>query len=93
MKLFVRDEDDNLIAQKDLLPGEKLANSIGFSVPADGNYRIGIESDGEKPCEAKIYHTVLGNMGRKYPFHHIIYDQNEPHKMLFASEGITTKDV
>ena len=93
MRLFVRDEDDNLIAHKELIPGEKQANSIGFRVPADGNYRIGIETDGSAPREALIYHTVLGNFGRKYPFANIIYDPREPHKMLFAAEGITTEDV
>ena len=93
VRLFVRDEDDNLIACRDVSPGEMTANHLGFRVPVDGNYRIGIETDGAAPCEAKICHTVLGNLGRKYPFDHIIYDPREPHKMLFAAEGITTADV
>ncbi len=82
-----------MIAQKDLIPGEKQANRIGFTVPADGNYRIGIETDDNGRGEAKIYHTVLGNAGRKYPFDRIIYDPREPHKMLFAAEGITAEDL
>lgn len=92
-RLFVRDENDTLIAQKEMAAGEKLANSLGFSVPADGNYRIGIETDGSTPGEVTVYHTVLGNFGRKYPFDRIIYDPREPHKMLFAAEGITSEDV
>ena len=93
MRLFVRDENDTLIALKELQAGEKQANSLGFTVPADGNYRIGVESDGAAPAEAAVYHTVLGNFGRKYPFDHVIYDPREPHKMLFAAEGITAEDV
>lgn len=93
MRLFVRDENDNPIAQKEMAAGEKQANSIEFTVPADGNYRIGIETDGASPAEAAVYHTVLGNLGRKYPFDRIIYDPREPHKMLFAAEGITAEDV
>ena len=93
MRLFVRDENDNLIAQKEMAAGEKQANSIEFTVPADGNYRIGIETSGASPAEAAVYHTVLGNLGRKYPFDRIIYDPREPHKMLFAAEGITAEDV
>ena len=92
-RLFVRDENDGVIAQKDLIPGEAQANHIGFTVPADGNYRIGVETDDSGRGKAKIYHTVLGNLSRKYPFDHIIYDPREPHKMLFAAKGITTEDV
>ena len=93
MRLFVRDENDGLIAQKEMTEGEAEANSLSFTVPADGNYRIGIETDGDAQCEAKIYHTVLGSWGRKYPFDHIIYDPREPHKMLFAAKGVTSEDV
>ena len=92
-QLFVRDENDVLLARQEMAPGEWTAHRIGFTVPADGNYRIGIETAEGEPGEVKICHTVLGNLGRKYPFHHIIYDPNEPHKMLFAAEGITTADV
>jgi exoribonuclease II len=68
-------------------------DALSFEPSDDGNYRIGIETDGASPAEAAVYHTVLGNFGRKYPFDHIIYDPREPHKMLFAAEGITAEDV
>ena len=93
IRFFVRDENDGLIAQKELAAGKALANSLSFTVPADGNYRIGIETYGDTPCEAEIFHTVLGNLGRRYPFDHIIYDPREPHKMLFAAKGISAEDV
>ena len=93
VSLVIRDENGGLIARKDVRPGEALANHIGFTVPSDGNYRVGIETADGQPCEAKVCHTVLGNLGRKYPFDHVIYDPREPHKMLFAAEGITTEDV
>ena len=92
-RLFVRNETDVLIAQKELLPGEKLANNLGFRVPADGNYRIGVETDETTPCAVKLYHTVLGNLEKKYPFAHIIYDPREAHKMLFAAAGVTAADL
>ena len=63
-----------------------------MNVPEDGNYQIGIGTDGAA-CEAKIFHTVLGNRGRKYPFENIIYDPREPHKMLFAAAGIGPEDL
>ncbi|MBQ6019807.1 MAG: hypothetical protein IJL26_06460 [Clostridia bacterium] len=91
--LFVRDENDNLIARREILPGEGMANRLGFTVPTDGNYRIGIETDGAAPREAKIRQTVLGSFGRKYPFDHIIYDPREPHKMLFAAKGVSAEDL
>lgn len=92
-RLFVRDETGNLIAEKKLTPGERQANHVGFRVPADGNYSIGVETAEDGPCEVRVYHTVLGNLAGKYPFDSIVYDVNEPHKMLFAAKGITTEDL
>ena len=92
-RLFVRDENDRLVAEKEMVPGELQANSVGFTVPEDGNYRIGIETDGAAQGEAEIFHVVLGNLGRKYPFDHILYDPREPHKMLFAAAGVAAEDL
>lgn len=91
--LFVRNESGDIIARKEMHCGEKTANNIGFCVPSDGNYSVGIETDCGVPCEAKIYHTVFGNWGRRFPYGKIIYDPREPHKMLYTADGITAEDL
>ena len=72
MRLFVRDENDVLIAQKPLIPGEMQSNSLGFSAPRDGNYRIGIESDGFSVWDLneryEINPSEFLTMGRATPF-------------------------
>ncbi|MCR5041236.1 MAG: hypothetical protein K6C36_03925 [Clostridia bacterium] len=92
-RLFVKDENENVIACSDVPPGDMKACHMGFQVPSDGNCLIGVECVGGPNNEARVFHTVLGNAGRKYPYASIIYDPREEHKMLFAAEGVTTEDV
>lgn len=83
VRMFVRDSDtDELIASKDAFSDELTDFTLCFTVPKDGNYRVGFQNIDNKPGEVKINYAWLGNHERAMDYKEVISDRG---KLIFKA--------
>ena len=79
-RLAVRDQlTDALIAETRFDSAHRQETLLPFSVPADGNYRLGAETEtGEKAC---VRHVVFGSHPAAEGYRNVVFDSG---KMIFC---------